>query len=408
MIWNAPAAFGGLILVAGPVLVHLLVRSRARRVPFPSIRFVPAVRAAAVRPGRPSDVALLLLRVAIVAAAVLAAAQPVLVTAARQRDWNARVARAIVVDTSASVPRDAANALARAESGGALVSRTIASADLRDAISRAGAWLADAPAGRREIVVVSDFQRGVLSGGDLTGVPAAVGVRFVRAGQPSPGSSPAPAVDGWRGGRWTPSTTVDASGTTVRWQRAGVASPGAVVVRGAAADMPFATRALAAAASFGIPAPQPARAVEVVFAGAPAEADARPTTRWIADAAIALDGDTMLRGTGVDVTTRERDGRLVAHADVAVSSPLAPAIVRAVAMAAAPPVADPEAETAALDDGVLSRWRRDAAPSATAVPNDSSDGRWLWMLALALLGVETVARRSRHRAAVVETHADAA
>ena len=104
MTWLAPGAFMALVLLAGPAIVHMLARRNARRVVFPATHFVRAAPAAAVRLRRPSDLGLLLLRLAIVAAAILAAAQPLVLTPWRQARWNARVARAVVVDTSRSIP----------------------------------------------------------------------------------------------------------------------------------------------------------------------------------------------------------------------------------------------------------------------------------------------------------------
>ena len=121
--WLNPAALAGLTLLAVPVLVHLLRTHRAERIMFPSLRFVAPSRTAAVRFRPPTDTLLLLLRLAIVAAAVFALARPVIVTAARQRTWNGRTVRAIVVDTSAAMrvvdpagrrPEDAARDAARA------------------------------------------------------------------------------------------------------------------------------------------------------------------------------------------------------------------------------------------------------------------------------------------------------
>src|SRR4030095_11597275 len=71
MTWLAPGAFAALALVAGPVLVHLLAPRNARRLIFPATHFVRATQSAAVRLRRPSDIGLLLLRLAIVATAVL-------------------------------------------------------------------------------------------------------------------------------------------------------------------------------------------------------------------------------------------------------------------------------------------------------------------------------------------------
>ena len=42
MIFQHPIAWLGLAAIAVPILVHLLGRRRARRVKFPTLRFVPA------------------------------------------------------------------------------------------------------------------------------------------------------------------------------------------------------------------------------------------------------------------------------------------------------------------------------------------------------------------------------
>ena len=81
LVWINVAALAGLLAVLGPVLVHLLRRQRARRVPFPTVQFLVSTRAAAARIGTPSDLPLLALRVAIVAAAAIGAAQPFLAPA---------------------------------------------------------------------------------------------------------------------------------------------------------------------------------------------------------------------------------------------------------------------------------------------------------------------------------------
>src|SRR3954468_18343885 len=97
--WTVPAAFTGLVLLALPVLVHMLVRRHARRIVFPTTKFLQATRAAAVRIRRPSDVGLLALRLGIVLAAVLAAAQPVLLASWRTAAWDRRGPRAVRLHT---------------------------------------------------------------------------------------------------------------------------------------------------------------------------------------------------------------------------------------------------------------------------------------------------------------------
>ena len=100
--WLNPSAGWALALLAIPIAIHLLRAHRAERRPFPTLRFVPASRTAAVRMRLPSDLGLLALRVAIVAAAIGAAAQPLVLTTRRLDAWNTRTARAIVVDAGAT------------------------------------------------------------------------------------------------------------------------------------------------------------------------------------------------------------------------------------------------------------------------------------------------------------------
>ena len=421
MIWNHPAALAGLALLALPVLVHLLVRRHAARVLFPAARFVPAVRAAAVRLRAPSDRALLALRLAVVAAAALAAAQPVLNTNARRRAWDARVATAVIVDTSPSVPADLAARLGERAAAGAFAAHTFASPDVRDAVRRAADWLADAPAARRRVVIVSDFQRGAIHAADLAGVPASIGVDVLRAGPPRAAGSNGAPIDGWRGGRWTGAMTLDAAKTQMAWSRSGAAEADGLTVRGAGTDREAIARAVAAARSFGVPAAAATHRVDVAFAGAAAITDVPPVTPGIASAAIALHRSTLLAETETDVQVGERDGVMAVRTTLPAGSPFAPAVIRAALLAASPSLVDREAETATLGDGELARWKRTGAPVGSAMPQrDESDGRWFWAAALVLLIAESLARRrgsavregapARPRAASPAggTHADAA
>jgi hypothetical protein len=187
IVWLNPAALAGLVLLAGPVLVHLLLRHRAVRVPFPSLRFVRPSRTSAVRVRLLSDLALLLLRLAIVALAVAALAQPLLLVRPRLAAWDARMARAIVVDVSDSTRTrgealsEAADAV-EAEGRGAVFAARIDAAELRPGVLQAIRRLASAPPARREIVVISDFQRGALTREDLGAVPPSIGIRLVQVG----------------------------------------------------------------------------------------------------------------------------------------------------------------------------------------------------------------------------------
>jgi hypothetical protein len=393
MIWHNPATLAALALVAGPVLVHLLLRRHAPRVVFPAMRFVPAVRAAAVRLRAPSDLALLILRIAIVAAAVLAAAQPLLMTAARQRAWNGRVARAIVVDTSPSVQGDAAARLADRAAAGVSVSHRFASPDLREAVRRATEWLATTAVAERDIAVVGDFQRGSIDEADLAGVPASMGIDLLRAGTPHAVAA-AGSIDGWRDARWSAALTLDTRSTQVTWTRSGGPTSTSLAVRAGATDEIAAQRAAAAARSFGLPMGEGARPVEVTFAGAGATTDEPPITPWIASAAISLRASALLADAGANVTVGERGGTMTVKTPLSARSPLAPAVIRAVLIAAAPAVIDPEAETTSMDEATLRRMVRHRTPIASArPPADESDARWLWGLALGLIVAEGVVRR---------------
>ena len=173
--WLNPAALAGLAALAIPIVIHLLRRHHASRVLFPTLRFVHPSRAAAIRLRRVADPWLLLIRLATLSLAVCALAQPVVLTPMRLDAWNARVARATVVDTSESLRLHGAEAAAReaadAEAAGGVVSHTIQTADLRAGVQQATAWLASAPPARREIVLVSDFQAGAVTSADFAGVP---------------------------------------------------------------------------------------------------------------------------------------------------------------------------------------------------------------------------------------------
>ena len=105
MIWLNPWAWLGLLGVALPVLIHLLGRGHARVHRFPTLRFLGASRLLPTRRTRIHDLPLLLVRIGAVALAVAALAQPLVLTAKRARSLDRGLARAIVVDTSASMRR---------------------------------------------------------------------------------------------------------------------------------------------------------------------------------------------------------------------------------------------------------------------------------------------------------------
>lgn len=410
--WTIPAAFAGLLLLAGPVAAHMLLRRHAVRVRFPTVRFLATTRAAAVRVRRPSDIALLCLRLAIVLAAVLAAAQPVLTTAWRMRAWNQRMIRAVIVDTSRSVASDVAAQLAAGQAD-AFMSARFTNEDIGVALEQAAAWFATTPPARREVVVISDFQRGSLRAGSLAALPADVGVRFVRAGAPHASrETELPRISGWRGSGWTPRIALDADRLDAWWTRTAPEPLSWLTTREAPAEASAARRAVAGAASFGVPGGDASRRVIVQFSGADVPRGQPLRAPWMLRAAAALRESSLLAGSGVALETADEGGALAVRANVSAASVAAPAVVRAVMLAVRPvALADRELETATLSDADLAAWRRDAAPIASTDrvrAADGTDSRWLWAGALALLLIEALIRRPRTRAAVRDVHADAA
>jgi len=284
-------------------------------------------------------------------------------------------------------------------------------------------WLAAASAGRRDVAIVSDFQRGAITDAELARIPRAIGVRLIRAGRPAP-SGETRSVDGWRGARWSPSLRIDGEGTAVNWLRGPISSPAVTLtIHAAPADAAAAARAEQAARSFGVPAADAVRPLEIWFAGASAprgqisifdfeienrDLTPRHATPWVAAAAIALLRDPLPASAGAAIRVGEAHGAFVVHTDVTAASLAAPSVVRAALLAAAPPVADVELEPEAIDDVALARWRREPAPADDDGRPEGYDGRWLWGLALAGLAFEGVLRRRADRREPVEAHAHAA
>jgi hypothetical protein len=360
MIWRNPVAWFGLATLLIPLAIHLLVRHRAEPRPFPSLRFVQPTRLASVRRKMISDWPLLAIRMAMLALAVAALADPLWQSAARRAEWSTRQARAIVIDTTASVTGGNADGgtgtLARREATGAIRAETFATKALAEGIQRASAWLRTAPPARRELVVISDFQLGALDAAMLRDLPAHVGIRFLR-------TSGAPAtrtVDGQaRTQRTTtgdftlrnPRVTLNASETAVTWADATPPSPIEIdtidaattpseaaiqarrksnipditlrpfdlKLRGSTADRPFLLAAANAVLAQGVPIAAGAvgvqKSVTIIIAGSSAD-DAAPgphdagtlITRWQVDVARDIATDTALARAAGRVASNTSSG----------------------------------------------------------------------------------------------------
>ena len=397
--WQNPLAFVALVALAGPIVIHLLQRGRATRVLFPTDRFIRASPTGAMRLRAPDDRRLLLVRLAIVALAVCAVAQPVVLTSGRVRAWDATVARAVVVDDSDSMAplvRDAV-AVAGDEMRSAAVAFRIDAVDLGDGISRAAAGLSQAAPARREVVVISDFQRGALTPQALAAVHASFGVRFIKVGSAVDRRTIDGAVLlGTDGLARRPQVLVERDRTSVAWQWVSSASGGLTV--GAATERDQ-LRLLNAVAVSGTPAPSPEQPVVVKFGGA-GTAGGQPALarRWMLETVLRLRNDPELRILAAPpaIRARSQGDALVFDVEAASDSYLAAATLRGVLTArhGGTARAYAEYEVAAIDDVQLAAWSRSAGPVQMAMWRhaERNDARWFWGLVLGLLAVESVVR----------------
>ena len=395
-MFQNPWAWLGLAALAAPVLVHLLARRPARRIPFPTLRFLPATRLAPIRRGRLTDIGLLLVRCGVILAAVTALAQPDWFPDPPDRTGQQEVARAILVDTSWSMSREAvaggtASAAARREAESlratATTTRLAESPSPAAVLAAAVNWLRHQPM-RRELVLVSDFQTGTIEPEDLNATPGGIGVRLVRIDARAP---VAPA-------------------------RPGSATPPAVQLLVGASGHLGAEAARRAAESRGAPARgRTDRTVVIVFPDFEQRSEllaaARPLDQpWMFDAVgrVARSDQSHLYMEGLTWSADANVVRL--FPGVAAGSLGSAALIAAAARAASPDPDAAELSATTIADDTLRAWERpasDVTPVAGRNPN-RFDGRWMWGLALALLALEALLRRARPSPMPVEMPHDRA
>lgn len=415
MIFLNPAALFALAAAAAPILIHILIRRRAERFPFPTLRFLQPTRLAAIRRHLLEDVTLLAVRIALLAAAAAALAGPLLITAARRQAWDRRIVRETVTDA--------------------------AGASLADGIRRAVAKLETAPPARREIVVSSAFPIGSIAQADVAAIPPEIGVRFERTGSlPPTRTAPAGRLL-TSGGVLAREVTLAGDRTSVRDTAVSDAGAWPIDVVASKPDQPAVDAAIAAVRSQRVwAAPHGRRARLLVtdvaqpFRAAIGDAAAM-TQPWMARAVARIAGDGDLHAAGSRVSaglagaafsaapwqtlTVAADGRPLAIAAgsadglvVASAAPAAdivtPLLLRAIANAIADVPDLQPAEVLPIADAVLQRWSRPAPPLTTPRIEtvDRDDRRWLWLAVLGLLALETWMRRSRP--AAVERREEAA
>lgn len=457
MIWLNPAAWIGLVALAAPILLHLLVRQRAERLPFPTLRFLQQTRLASVRRHVLEDLPLLAIRAAILAAAVAALAGPLVITPTQRQAWNARVVRAIVVD-------DVARALqARALQAGSFLSQTFEAGSPSEGIHRALAWLDNAPPARRELVVVGPLALASITSEDLSVVPRSIGIRFDRSGtlpaertiaggtvlaMEREGFGPLgrerfSRAAGSRARAVVHQQTVALSGVTTSVRETVASAPEGfpIDVVCAADARPAVNAAIAAVRSERVWAPPADRRARLVLIGTAVDstglADVRPVNEaWTADAIASMTRDRELQAEASSVPAGLNDARftaapwhtLISAADgrplaAAAGSPagfivvsgaepaslVTPLLLRAMADGIAAPPDLRAAEVLPIPDAQLQGWTRPAAPvTAPRIDRvERDDRRGLWALVLGLLALETWVRRARPAAAIEPHEEDA-
>lgn len=392
--WLAPAAAIAIAAVTLPILVHLLVRHRAERVIFPSVRFLSRSDESSWRLRAPSDWVLLAVRVGTIAVAALALMQPLMITEGRRRAWSERTVRAIIVDTSNSVDGAAARLAADGETNGTLATRRIDSTDAGAAMPRAIAWLTASAPARREVVVVSDFQHGTLNERALENVPRTIGVRMV----PVPGNRD--TAVGFESGRVLHGDRVLAQRTQlVGWQTALSLSNSSSEMDGlqvfADARDPGGAAATQAARVAGAVAPSGDQPIAIRFRGAaPAAGPPESPSSWARAAAVRL---LIVPGVHEAVPqVSQRGGALNVALDTPADSWAALAVLHATLNARRDEHAWHEREPERIPEPQLVAWTRDAPPPAADAwrQSEDTDGRWLWLVAIGLMAVEQVIRRA--------------
>ena len=453
MIWLHPLAWLAAAAIAVPILVHLLARRRAERIPFPTLRFIQRTRLPAMRRRAIEDLALLAVRAAIVILAVAACAGPLLVTSVRQAGWQARLVRAVVVaepPTQSFGERRRNSPDQRTREGGSspiedagqpvVASREFETRALPDGIRRAVAWLETAPPARRELVVAAPLTIGSLNSADLAAVPGDVGIRFVRAGHlPAGGSVEAsPLVTAT--GVLRRLVTLDGAGTGVHEERGTTSSGWPIEIIAPPPLQRTADAALVAVLSVRVRVTPPDRRARLVFLEGPDIGTAGSATPihvpWIGDAVARIARDAALQEEAARIPSGFPDGpvarppwHVIARAAdggplvaAAASSDtllvvstaragdlVVPTLLRAVAIGLAPEEDLSAAEILPIADSQLRAWSRAPRPLSAPRPEnvERDDRRWLWGAVLLLIGVETVQRRSRRDLATTTEEARA-
>jgi hypothetical protein len=193
---GAPLALLGLLAVVVPVIIHLFGRQQARVLRFPTLRFVATKVVPPTTRRRITDLPLLIVRCLIVALAAFALARPrfvcrpehsegplsgIGILRCAQDDRNN--ARVVIVDTSTSIGHTEEELAGVRRTGDSLAkevatAKIIQTDDPASMIPAAAEWL-EKVGGRSELVVISDFTQSAIDSIDFAAVPREIGIRLV-------------------------------------------------------------------------------------------------------------------------------------------------------------------------------------------------------------------------------------
>jgi hypothetical protein len=312
-----------------------------------------------------------------VALAVAAIAGPTFFGATVTTSGPAAIA--VVVDASAGAISDAGPAAARAAVQNVPASTIVSAASMPEGIRSASAWLTR-QSGRRELLVISDFQRGAIDAASLAIVPAGVGVRF--APLPFFAAKPLPGFE------------MIGERARMAWPVAPSNVPLPLTVR-AGAEQSRADAMLSAVASLvnTSPVDATARRAAIVFArrlSLPLRAQAAPIDQpWMFAVVQPLVNDAAIQA---HITPTSANGELVVLVDDVPDSVRSASIASAMLGTLLQPLPWSEFEPDTIAPEQLRSWERQPSGSTSSVSGEPQ-GRWVWLLVLALLGVEMWMRR---------------
>lgn len=439
-----PWALLGLGALALPLVIHLLSRTQAVVQRFPSLRFLDVSRLVPTRSPRITDVPLLLVRLGVFTAAVLALASPRLGNADDAQSGARTLARVVIVDTSrsalaalgaerATTAIDTLRSRAAGLAASARASTIVLTAHPRASIAGATSWLAgQGMVG--DVVVLSDFQASSVDSADLASIPREFGVQLVRT---SGAAQRVLTADSANSAMLTAvRATFDSSATTADWvpRDVNAAATVSLTVLAAPSDQALVDALRAGAARVAAPpVADTARHVTLVLAGV---ADAStlttgaqaPSVAWMADilehlaqsaplaqamhdvsglrdTVIAAPFATVLRNdAGVPVLYAAQAMRgtvksLMLVSRLAVATPATVTLLAEVQQAIGTPWRISESDPVVLTDSALRALQRAPGTARTASAHrddvttaDESSARWFWVLALLLLGLEAAMR----------------